>query len=62
MPTRLLLSLAFTFSILAYGASAAPGQPIPPRRLMRRLQLRQEERRPFLPVAVSGALRPSLNG
>ena len=30
MPTRLLLILAFTFSILAYGASAAPGQPIPP--------------------------------
>ena len=29
MPTRLLLSLAFTFSILAYGVSAAPGQPIP---------------------------------
>ncbi|HXP82305.1 MAG TPA: peptide-methionine (S)-S-oxide reductase MsrA [Verrucomicrobiae bacterium] len=30
MLTRLLLSLGFTFSILAYGASAAPGQPIPP--------------------------------
>jgi peptide-methionine (S)-S-oxide reductase len=30
MPTRLFLSLAFTFSILACGASAAPGQPIPP--------------------------------
>jgi peptide-methionine (S)-S-oxide reductase len=30
MPTRLFLILAFAFSILAYGASAAPGQPIPP--------------------------------
>ncbi|MGA7794609.1 MAG: peptide-methionine (S)-S-oxide reductase MsrA [Candidatus Acidiferrales bacterium] len=30
MPTRLFLSFAFAFSILAYGASAAPGQPIPP--------------------------------
>lgn len=30
MPTRLLLSFAFAFSILAYGASAAPSQPIPP--------------------------------
>jgi peptide-methionine (S)-S-oxide reductase len=30
MPTRLFLILAFTLSILAYGASAAPGQPIPP--------------------------------
>jgi peptide-methionine (S)-S-oxide reductase len=30
MPTRLFLSLAFTFSILACGASAAPGQPNPP--------------------------------
>src|SRR5579864_9326425 len=30
MPTRLFLILAFTFSILACGASAEPGQPIPP--------------------------------
>jgi peptide-methionine (S)-S-oxide reductase len=30
MPTRLFLSFAFAFSILAYGASAAPGLPIPP--------------------------------
>ena len=30
MPTRLFLSFAFAFSILAFGASAAPGQPIPP--------------------------------
>jgi peptide-methionine (S)-S-oxide reductase len=30
MPTRVFLILAFTLSILAYGASAAPGQPIPP--------------------------------
>jgi peptide-methionine (S)-S-oxide reductase len=30
MPTRVFLMLAFTLSILAYGASAAPGQPIPP--------------------------------
>jgi len=30
MPTRLLLSFAFAFSVVAYGASAAPGQPIPP--------------------------------
>src|ERR1700687_551207 len=30
MPTRLLLSLGFTLSILAYGASAAPEKPIPP--------------------------------
>jgi peptide-methionine (S)-S-oxide reductase len=30
MPTRLLLNFAFAFSILVYGASAAPSQPIPP--------------------------------
>ena len=30
MPTRLFLSLAFAFSMLACGANAAPGQPIPP--------------------------------
>jgi peptide-methionine (S)-S-oxide reductase len=30
MPTRLLMTLGFAFSILAYGASAAPEQPIPP--------------------------------
>jgi peptide-methionine (S)-S-oxide reductase len=30
MPTRLFLSFAFAFSILSYGASAAPSQPIPP--------------------------------
>ncbi len=30
MPIRLLLSFGFTLSILAFGASAAPEQPIPP--------------------------------